>query len=120
MTRQSAQKTLLDAETQQQQLAKELNTIKFIWQGTIAKRYLACGKSSCACHSDPKAKHGPYYYWTTKKRGKTISRSLTEHQAQLLEEWITNRRRLDHIVEEMKKLSQAAYDAILFLWEHEE
>ena len=69
------------------------------------------------CHTDPDAKHGPYYYWTTKKGGKTVSRSLSQEQAVILQEWIDNRRELEHVTEQMKKLSQDAYEATLFLAE---
>jgi len=30
-----------------------------------------CGKASCACHRDPKRKHGPYYYLSYKEGGKS-------------------------------------------------
>jgi hypothetical protein len=118
MTNELAQEKLHSLQEKQQELAQQLSSIGFIWSGTISKRMLTCGKPSCPCHTDPEAKHGPYYYWTTKKGGKTVSRSLSQEQAIILQEWIGNRRVLEHITEQMKKLSQEAYDATLFLVEH--
>jgi septal ring factor EnvC (AmiA/AmiB activator) len=120
MTTERAQKKLHTLRLKQQELARQLSNVEFIWSGTIKKRFLTCGKPSCACHSDPEARHGPYYYWTTKKAGKTVSRSLSEQQAALLEQWIENRRKLEHILDAMKKLSQEAYEAMLFIMEHPE
>jgi len=120
MTIELAQKKLHTLRLKQQELAQQLSNVEFIWSGTITKRFLTCGKPSCACHADPDARHGPYYYWTTKKAGKTVSRTLTEQQAALLEQWIENRRKLEHILDAMKKLSQEAYEAMLFIMEHPE
>lgn len=120
MNIQSAQDTLSRLQEKQRELANQLSTTEFIWNGSISKRFLTCGTASCRCHADPEAKHGPYYYWTTKKAGKTVSRSLSEQQAVILEKWIENRRQLEHTLDEMKKLSQEAYEAILFIMEHSE
>ncbi|MBN2859996.1 MAG: hypothetical protein JXK93_07030 [Sphaerochaetaceae bacterium] len=53
-----------------------------------------------------------------KRGGKTVSRSLSQEQANILQEWIDNRRAMEHITEQMKKLAQEAYEATLFLAEH--
>jgi len=39
--------------------------------GSVVKQYMFCGKASCACHQDPKKKHGPYYYLSYKVGGKS-------------------------------------------------
>ena len=118
MTTELAQKKLHSLQLKQQHLAKQLGSIGFIWSGTISRRLLTCGKPSCRCHTDAEAKHGPYYYWTTKKAGKTVSRSLSREQATILGQWIDNRRELEQVTETMKKLSQEAYEAMLYLAEH--
>ncbi len=119
MTTETAQKRLQVLRRKQQELAKELSTIEFIWSGSISKRFLTCGNPSCKCHTDTEAKHGPYYYWTTKKGGKTVARKLTEQQAEVLQPWIENRRTLEKTMNAMKKLSQDAYEAILVLLDDE-
>lgn len=118
MNIQSAQKKLDTLRLKQKELASQLSATEFIWNGSIGKRFLTCGTPSCHCHTDPEAKHGPYYYWTTKKAGKTVSRSLSEQQAEILKQWIENRRELEHTLDEMKKLSQEAYETILFILDH--
>ena len=98
-----------------QKLTANLSEIGFIWTGNIQRRYITCGKPYCACHKDPKARHGPYAYWTSKEDKKTVSRLLKPEEADLLEEWIENRRKLETIVRQMKELSQKAFDTALQL-----
>jgi len=30
--------------------------------GTMARRFMRCGKSNCRCKTDPPALHGPYWH----------------------------------------------------------
>lgn len=89
-------------------LAARLRELGFIWPGTIQRRMLTCGKRNCACQTNPDARHGPYSYWTSKEAQKTVSKLLPAEEAELYEEWINNRRELEQIVREMKKLSRRA------------
>jgi len=97
----------------QQKLAGKLSEIGFIWPGNIQRRYLTCGKPYCTCQKDPEARHGPYAYWTSKEDKKTVSRLLKPEEADLLEEWIGNRRKLETIVRQMKELSGEAFKVAL-------
>lgn len=49
--------------------------------------------------------HGPYYQWTRKVRGKTVTVRVGEGEAKLLKEWIKNGRRFHKIVGEMERVS---------------
>lgn len=97
------------------ELAARIFEIGFIWPGNIQRRYITCGKPYCDCRKDLKARHGPYAYWTSKEDKKTVSRLLKPEEADLLEEWIENRRKLEKIVRQMKELSQKAFDTALQL-----
>ena len=94
-------------------IAAKLSDIGFIWPGHIQRRYLTCGKPNCVCHTDPEAKHGPYAYWTSKETGKTVSRMLRPEEADLLEQWIVNRRELEAVVRQMKGLSKKVFAVAL-------
>ena len=76
--------------------------------GNTSKANADLGKPQCACHKDPKAHHGPYFYWTSKEQGKTISRKITQEEAEILEEWINNRRTIEAILKRMMKISEHA------------
>ena len=59
---------------------------------------MPCGKPSCRCMGKPPRLHGPYYQWSYKLRGKTVSMRLTSEQAKLCQEWLENHRRLKNII----------------------
>ena len=92
-------------QTRYGQLKAALAKIGFICPGSVARRYMPCGNSSCGCAAGPHAHHGPYYEWTRKVRGKTVSVRLTSEQAGLYREWIQNDRRLKKILARMRALS---------------
>ena len=74
-------------------------------RGSVQRRLVPCGKAGCRCQADPPKLHGPYYQWTRKVRGKTVTVRLSRDQAALLREWIANARRLDKLVAQMERLS---------------
>jgi hypothetical protein len=95
------------------ELAAELATVGFISPGSLVSRYTSCGKPGCRCQGDPPQRHGPYYQWSRAVAGKTVSRRLTEAEAELYRSWIANRRRLEQIIAQMEQTSTAAGDLLL-------
>jgi len=96
---------LADYEQKYRELAAELATIGLIHAGSVTRRYTRCATPGCKCHADPPQRHGPYYQWTTKTNGKTVTRRLTEPEAALYQEWIDNDRRLRHLIGQMRQLA---------------
>jgi len=94
-------------------LAGELTDIGFISSGSVVRRFMPCGKPGCRCQADPSQLHGPYWQWTRAVRGKTVTRRLSEDQARVYREWISNRRRLLAIVAEMEEVSRHAAELLL-------
>jgi hypothetical protein len=94
-------------------LAAELAGIGFISPGSLVLRETSCGKPGCRCQGDPPRRHGPYYQWSRAVAGKTVSRRLDEHEADLYRDWIANRHHLERIVTEMEKISAAAGEILL-------
>lgn len=82
-------------------------------RGSVVKRFMPCGKPGCCCQAMPPQLHGPYYQWTRKIRGKTVTVRLTEQEAQCVREWIDNGRQLDRIVTAMEKLSLRMTERLL-------
>lgn len=95
------------------ELAVELATIGFISSGSVVSRYTSCGKSGCRCRADPPQRHGPYFQWSRAIAGKTLSRRLTEAEAELYQGWIANRRRVEQIIARMEQISAAAAELLL-------
>lgn len=90
------------------ELAGRLADIGFITAGTVVRRYTRCGTPSCRCHADPPQPHGPYYQWTAKQDGKTVTRRLSETEARLYQEWIANDRQLRALIDQMREVAAKA------------
>ena len=90
----------------------ELDQIGFILTGSITKRFMRCGTVGCRCQTDPKALHGPYYEWTRKVQGKTVSVRLKKGEAEQLMEWIENKRHFYRIISKMEKTTLEAVNLI--------
>src|SRR6516165_8575026 len=89
-------------------LKARLRGIGFLCEGTLVERWMQCGKRNCACASDRARLHGPYFQLSRKEKGKTVSRRLPAEHAPLYRQWITNRQRLQSIVQQMHGVSQKA------------
>lgn len=117
------------AATDERQLARlkarfhqrttELTEVGFLMRGSIIERFSRCGTPGCACHDDPPKLHGPYWQWTTKVKGKTVTRNLSDQQKHRYEEWMDNAKHVDQILAELYEISGQA-DAILRNLEREE
>ena len=83
----------------------ELDQIKFILTGSITKRFMRYGTVGCRCQTNPKALHVPYYEWTRKVQGETVSVRLKKKEAKQLMEWIENKRRFYEIISNMEKIT---------------
>lgn len=104
--RRSVEQRLHEYEEAYRELASQLAATGHLWPGSISVQRLTCGKPACRCHQDPRHRHGPYTYWSTKAKGKTVNRLLKPDEATLYQEWIENRRRLEKLQRQMVRLSQ--------------
>lgn len=86
-------------------IAQALGRAGFSLPGSVVSREMRCGKQGCRCKGDPPALHGPYYQWTRKVGGKTVTRWLTEDQATRYEAWFANARRLRELLTALEVLS---------------
>ena len=86
-------------------LQSQLTQTGYICKGTVMPLYRKCGKPNCGCKEDPQMQHGPYHIWTRKEKGKTVTRSLSKKQADCCSEYIENFKKMESIVEDMKKIS---------------
>jgi hypothetical protein len=94
-------------------LARQLADIGFIAAGSIIHRYTRCTSPGCRCNADPPRPHGPYYQWTAKVNGKTVTRRLTQDEARLYQEWIANDRKLRTLITKMREVAGEATDLII-------
>ncbi len=89
-------------------LLGELQHIGLVLRGSIGHRLARCGNPTCRCKANPPILHGPYYMWTRKVAGKTVTAMLSPEQAALCQDWSRNMRKLDRIVRQMQALGLRA------------
>jgi hypothetical protein len=104
---------LAGLHTRYRDLQDQVRELGFIAPGSVIERYTVCGSPGCRCHADPPRRHGPYYQYTRKLAGKTLTRRLDPKQAQTYRDWIANRRRLDDLLAEMDELSRQAAELLI-------
>lgn len=101
-------KQLANYERRYRELAAQVAEIGFVMGGSLTQRRTRCGTSTCRCHADPPQLHGPYWQWTTKVAGKTVTRRLSDDEAALYQEWIANNRQLRDLSRQMRALAAKA------------
>ena len=87
-------------------IAATLGGAGFALPGTLLERRIRCGKPGCRCAADDAAGlHGPYYQWTRKVNGKTVTRLLSAAQMERYRDWFANARRIRELTGELEALS---------------
>jgi hypothetical protein len=74
-----------DIPGQVRELAARLAEPQPMRRGSLSERYVKCSKPGCACATNPKARHGPYYSLTRGVGGQTRSRFLSAQESKLVQ-----------------------------------
>ena len=98
---------LADAE----RIAAELAMVGFVLPGSLIERSTRCGRANCHCHDDPPVLHGPYHQWTRAVNGKTVTRLLSDEQADEYGPWFENERRMRALVHDLERLGLSIVEA---------
>jgi len=69
---------------------------------------MKCGQPNCACHQDASQRHGPYFEWTYKVKGKTVNVKLSPQAAPLYQAATKQHRKLKVALSRMERLSRTA------------
>ena len=80
------------AETKIVQIREQILGLDFVTAGTLLRRMKVCGKPTCRCAGDPALRHGPYFEWSYREKGKLAHRVISAEQAQMLRVAINNNR----------------------------
>lgn len=94
-------------------LKREVLRLDFVRPGSLVRRFMPCGNPSCRCMSEPPRLHGPYYQWSHKIAGRTVTLRLSAEQAKLCRQWVSNHKRLRRLVRQMERLSLRETDQAL-------
>ena len=80
------------------EVLRTLGAAGLLCRGTIVKRTKVCGKSSCKCAQDPKARHGPYYEWGRMQGGRLVHTMISRAQAAEILKAIREHRRIQRLL----------------------
>jgi len=89
-------------------LAARLAKTGVILQGSITERVIL--QRPTRGQGKQKA-YGPYYQWTWKHQGKTVTVNLTASQAKVFRKAISNHRKMEQITRQMRELSLRILEA---------
>lgn len=86
-------------------LASQLSRAGFALPGTLLERRTSCRKPNCRCTADPPELHGPYWQWTRKLAGRTVTVNLTPDQAARYQAWFSTARDIRDTLTAIEQLS---------------
>ena len=87
----------------------KLGETTFFLKGSLVERYQTCGNAGCVCQRKRSARHGPYYQWTRKLRGKTESLWIPKELVRQVEEWMSAG---EGVVEGVTKWEEISVEAL--------
>ena len=88
-----------------ERLAAQLGRLGCVLVGTIRPRWIPARRGKV------KRRLGPYYQWTFKDQGKTVTVNLAPAQVKLFQQAIDRQRRADRLLAEMRALSRQFLEA---------
>ena len=113
MARATVEERLEEYDRRHRELAAQIAEIGIVAAGSVTRRYTRCTSAGCRCNADPPTRHGPYWQWTAKVNGKTVTKRLTHREAQLYQEWIGNDRRIRALLDQIRKVDAKAAELLL-------
>jgi hypothetical protein len=113
MTLTTFENRLAEYEKRHRELAAQIAEIGIVAAGSVTRRFTRCTSVGCRCNADPPTPHGPYWQWSAKVNGKTVTKRLTANEAQLYQEWIGNDRRIRALLAQIRKVDAKATELLL-------
>ncbi len=101
------------AEKAYRELKHRILALGWARPGSVTRRFMPCGQPTCRCMGKPPQLHGPYYQWSHKIAGKTVSLRLTEDQARIAMEWAENYKLLKKLLRRMEQIALRETDRTL-------
>ncbi len=113
MAKATVEERLAEYDRRHRELAAQIAEIGIVAAGSVTRRYTRCTSAGCRCNADPPIPHGPYWQWTAKVNGKTVTKRLTDRGANLYQEWIGNDRRIRALLDQIRKVDAKAAELLL-------
>ncbi len=102
-----------DLANEYQEIKRRILALGWARPGSVIRRFMPCGQPGCRCMAKPPQLHGPYYQWSHKVAGKTVSVRLSEDQARRAKEWAQNYKQLKRLLRRMERIALRETDRVL-------
>lgn len=86
-----------------EKIRKQIAAMDVVAHGTISKRTKVCGRPNCRCAKDDDARHGPYFEWTRREKGRYAHSIISPEQAKELARAINNHKKLQGLLKQWSK-----------------
>jgi hypothetical protein len=86
-------------------IQQKITDMDLVCSGTLLKRTKVCGKPGCRCAKDPSARHGPYFEWSRREKGRLVHSILSEDMAEKLSHAIDNYRQILKLIHQWERES---------------
>ncbi len=93
---------LKELEEKRKQILKEMGAIRFMRKGSVSQQYLKVRQKG---QSEP-ALRGPYYVYTYKDKGKTVSKRLSQTEALRVKDEVNAHHRFQELCSELSEISE--------------
>ena len=113
MARTTVEERLAEYDRRHRELAAQIAEIGIVAAGSVTHRFTRCTSVGCRCNADPPTPHGPYWQWTAKVNGKTVTKRLTDPEAKLYQAWINNDRRIRALLDQIRTVDAKAAELLL-------
>ena len=113
MARTTVEERLAEYGRRHRELAAQIASIGIVAAGSVTRRFTRCTSVGCRCNADPPTPHGPYWQWTPKVNGKTVTKRLTAEEAKLYQAWVGNDRRIRALLDQIRKVDSKAAELLL-------
>jgi len=113
MARTTVEERLAEYDRRHRELVAQIAEIGIVAAGSVTRRFTRCTSVGCRCNADPPTPHGPYWQWTAKVNGKTVTKRLSAAEAKLYQEWIGNDRRIRSLLDQIRKVDAKAAELLL-------
>lgn len=105
---QNPQKPSQRLQQRREKLLQKIAALGPVLQGTITERTIV--------REDPRApgktkEYGPYYQWTWKREGKTVTVNLSASQAKIYRKAIEENKQLEQLLEQLRQTSLQLLEA---------
>ena len=97
----------------QQTLLEKLQGLGPCMQGSLIRRHVRCGNPSCHCSQEGDPGHGPHWYLSRSRKGKTMTKKIPQHQVEQVQQQVQRYHVFQDIMHELMETNNRICELML-------